>query len=87
MTPKEAARTIRGCLLCDDTRIAAVGFVVPGDEATLDALLKLRSQPLPDGETPTVWFGLCPAHARHGAKAAARIQSRIQTAARTVATH
>jgi hypothetical protein len=83
-TPAEAARTVRSCFLCGDTRIAAVGFVVPVDDVTLDALLKLRSEPLGDDETPTVWFGLCRAHAAHPQRSAACVQAQIVAAAEQV---
>lgn len=85
-TPAEAARTLRACFLCGDTRIAAVGFVVPVNDDVFAALMRLREQPLADDEAPTVWFALCAYHARRQ-DSAARVESQILAAAEMVAVH
>ena len=84
MTPAEAAKTLTGCFICGRNPIVAVGFCVPLDDATHAALMKLRDQPVPDDETPTVWYGLCRRHAQHGQHSAARVQAQIIAAAEQV---
>lgn len=60
--PAEVAAELRGCILCGRNPIVSIGWVVPVDDASYAAVLKMRTTPLHDDHTPTIGYGLCQEH-------------------------
>jgi len=84
MTPAEVAATPIGCILCGRNPIVAIGCVIPVDDVTYAALMKLRELPVSDDQTPTLRYGLCAEHARHFERSATQAHAKILAAAAQV---
>jgi len=80
-TPGEVARSLSACIICGGTPLVAFGHAIPMDDRTYAAVLKLREQPVPDDELPTLHYALCRRHARNLQRSAALVQEIILAAA------
>lgn len=87
MTPAEIADTLDGCILCHRRPIVSVGLFIPVNDAAYNAVMRLRDQPIRDGHTPTLGYGLCRKHARHLERSAQQVEARIFAAAEQAVVH
>lgn len=85
-SPADVAADLQGCILCGRNPIVLTGLVMPVNAASLAMILTLRTTPVPNGESPTLGYGLCEEHARDSQRSAGLAHAKLLEAAACVVT-